>query len=57
VLDVTYNSTNNELVRTNTLVKSGIVKIDAAPFKAWYEQFYGITLGQKKKVRSKTYPF
>ena len=51
VLNVVYNSTNNELVRTNTLVKSGILQIDAAPFKAWYEQFYGVVLGQKKKVR------
>merc|ERR1711981_202957 len=49
VLNVVYNSTNNELVRTNTLVKSGILQIDAAPFKAWYEQFYGVVLGQKKK--------
>ena len=48
VLNVVYNSTNNELVRTNTLVKSGILQIDAAPFKAWYEQFYGVVLGKKK---------
>merc|ERR1711998_112673 len=46
VLNVAYNSTNNELVRTNTLVKSGIVQIDAAPFKQWYEQFYGVKLGK-----------
>merc|ERR1711981_271784 len=44
VLNVSYNSTNNELVRTITLVKSGIVQIDA-PFKQWYEQFYGVKLG------------
>ena len=48
VLNVVYNSTNNELVRTNTLVKSGIVQIDGAPFKQWYEQFYGVKVGQKK---------
>merc|ERR1712167_419925 len=48
VLNVAYNSTNNELVRTNTLVKSGIVQIDAAPFKQWYEQHYGIKIGKKK---------
>jgi len=48
VLNVVYNSTNNELVRTNTLVKSGIIQIDAAPFKAWYEQFYGAKIGSKK---------
>merc|ERR1711861_41049 len=47
VLNVSYNSTNNELVRTNTLVKSGIVQIDAAPYKQWYEQFYGVKIGRK----------
>merc|ERR1712224_163828 len=48
ILNVVYNSTNNELVRTNTLVKSGIVQIDAAPFKQWYEQHYGVKIGKKK---------
>merc|ERR1712046_116171 len=48
LLNVSYNSTNNELVRTNTLVKSGIVQIDAAPFKQWYEQHGGIKIGKKK---------
>merc|ERR1712023_222658 len=48
LLNVAYNSTNNELVRTNSLVKSGIVQIDAAPFKQWYEQFYGVKIGKKK---------
>merc|ERR1711998_314255 len=47
LLNVSYNSTNNELVRTNTLVKSGIVQIDATPFKQWYEQFYGCKIGKK----------
>merc|ERR1739848_265447 len=49
LLNVVYNSTNNELVRTNTLVKSGIVQIDAHPFKQWYEQFYGVKLGKATK--------
>merc|ERR1712093_223721 len=48
LLNVVYNSTNNELVRTNTLVKSGIIQIDGHPFKQWYEQFYGVTIGKKK---------
>merc|ERR1711970_1243390 len=48
VLNVVYNSTNNELVRTNTLVKGGIVQIDAAQFKQWYEQHYGVKIGKKK---------
>merc|ERR1712137_1342766 len=47
LLNVSYNSTNNELVRTNTLVKSGIVQVDAAPFKHWYEQFYGVKVGKR----------
>ena len=32
IMDVTYNASNNELVRTKTLVKSAVVQIDAAPF-------------------------
>ena len=31
ILDVVYNALNNELVRTQTLVKSAIVEVDAAP--------------------------
>ena len=33
ILNVVYNSSNNELVRTNTLVKNTIVKVDATPFR------------------------
>ena len=33
-----YNASNNELVRTNTLVKGAIVQVDATPFRQWYEQ-------------------
>jgi small subunit ribosomal protein S8e len=32
-----YNASNNELVRTNTLVKGAIIQVDAAPFRQWYE--------------------
>ena len=49
VLDVVYNASNNELVRTKTLVKSAIVQVDAAPFKQWYLQHYGVEVGRKKK--------
>eukprot|EP00916_Digyalum_oweni_P023558 GHVL01039091.1.p1 GENE.GHVL01039091.1~~GHVL01039091.1.p1 ORF type:complete len:172 (+),score=26.53 GHVL01039091.1:45-560(+) len=38
ILDVVYNASNNELVRTKTLVKNAIVQIDAAPFKLWRNQ-------------------
>ncbi|KDP39216.1 hypothetical protein JCGZ_00973 [Jatropha curcas] len=50
ILDVVYNASNNELVRTQTLVKSAIVQVDAAPFKQWYLQHYGVDIGRKKKV-------
>ncbi|KAL8172505.1 hypothetical protein V2J09_024309 [Rumex salicifolius] len=50
VLDVVYNASNNELVRTQTLVKSAIVQVDAAPFKQWYLQHYGVDIGRKKKA-------
>ncbi|CAJ2670078.1 unnamed protein product [Trifolium pratense] len=53
LLDVVYNSSNNELVRTQTLVKSAIVQVDAAPFKQWYLQHYGVEIGRKKKTASK----
>jgi len=33
IVDVIYNASNNELVRTKTLVKNCIVTIDATPFK------------------------
>merc|ERR1711931_191761 len=48
ILDVMYNASNNELVRTKTLVKNAIVQVDATPFKQWYECHYGTPLGRKK---------
>ena len=53
ILGVVYNASNNELVRTNTLVKNCIVQIDATPFRQWYEQHYGVAVGKKKKVVAK----
>jgi len=50
VLDVVYNSSNNELVRTKTLVKNAIIQIDALPFKQWYQQHYGQDLGKKQEI-------
>jgi len=49
LLDVVYNASNNELVRTQTLVKSAIIQVDAAPFRQWYLQHYGVDIGRKKK--------
>jgi len=48
ILDVVYNASNNELVRTKTLVKNCIVQIDATPFTQWYANHYGINLNTKK---------
>lgn len=53
VLDVVYNASNNELVRTKTLVKNSIIQIDAAPFKSWYEKHYGVKIGSKKIAKDK----
>ena len=44
ILNVVYNASNNELVRTNTLVKNCIVTIDATPFANWYLNQYGVPL-------------
>jgi len=49
IVDVMYNSSNNELVRTKTLVKNAIVLIDATPFRTWYENHYASPLGKGKK--------
>jgi len=49
ILDVVYNASNNELVRTKTLVKGAVVQVDATPFRQWYEAHYGSALGKKKK--------
>ena len=52
VLDVVYNATNNELVRTKTLVKNAIVRIDATPFRQWYLKHYDVELNKKKVEES-----
>jgi small subunit ribosomal protein S8e len=49
ILNVVYNAQSNELVRTNTLVKGAIIQVDATPFRLWYEQHYGVSLGRRKK--------
>lgn len=69
ILDVVYNASNNELVRTKTLVKNCIVQIDSTPFKQWlevlmcfvlhqlyvyrYEMHYGLPLGHKRSKAAK----
>ncbi|KAJ1917671.1 ribosomal protein S8A [Mycoemilia scoparia] len=49
ISNVVYNASNNELVRTNTLVKGAVVQIDATPFRQWYEGHYAQVLGKKGK--------
>ncbi|GLG99992.1 hypothetical protein R5R35_000449 [Gryllus longicercus] len=51
IIDVVYNASNNELVRTKTLVKNAIVVIDAVPFRQWYEAHYALPLGRKKTAK------
>ena len=52
ILDVVYNASNNELVRTKTLVKNCIVTLDATPFKQFYEAHYLLPLGRKKEAKA-----
>ncbi|RHY09843.1 hypothetical protein DYB25_003623 [Aphanomyces astaci] len=54
ILIVLYNASNNELVRTNTLVKNAIIQIDAHPFRQWYEAHYGVKIGVKKSQEGET---
>jgi small subunit ribosomal protein S8e len=49
ILDVVYNATNNELVRTKTIVKNSIVQVDTTPFKKFYAEHYDVELGKKKQ--------
>eukprot|EP00764_Aduncisulcus_paluster_P010197 gnl/Carplike_NY0171/349_a483_4908.p2 GENE.gnl/Carplike_NY0171/349_a483_4908~~gnl/Carplike_NY0171/349_a483_4908.p2 ORF type:complete len:197 (+),score=68.15 gnl/Carplike_NY0171/349_a483_4908:55-645(+) len=50
ILDVVYNATSNEMVRTKTLVKGAIVTIDATPFRDFYQRSYGELLPSKVKA-------
>ena len=40
IQNVMYNASNNEYVRTNTLVKNTIVRIDSAPFRKYVAKHY-----------------
>ena len=51
ILEVLYNATNNELVRTQTLVKNSIVSVDPTPFKYyWYIHYDAEDNGKKVKL-------
>ncbi|KAI6119840.1 ribosomal protein S8e/ribosomal biogenesis NSA2 [Pisolithus croceorrhizus] len=47
IIGVVYNASNNELVRTNTLVKGAIIQVDATPFRQWYEAHYAQPITKK----------
>jgi small subunit ribosomal protein S8e len=49
VIVVAFHPSNNELIRTNTLTKSAVVQIDAAPFRQWYEAHYGQSIGRRRQ--------
>lgn len=51
IIDVVYNASNNELVRTKTLVKNCIVLVDSLPYRQWYEAHYATPLGRKKGAK------
>lgn len=51
IIDVVYNASNNELVRTKTLVKNCIVLVDSTPYRQWYEAHYALPLGRKKGAK------
>ena len=63
IVEVVFNATNNELVRTQTLVKNCIVAIDPTPFKYyWYIHYDDNKItrmpeisdpDRKKKIRRK----
>ncbi|KAM4811517.1 small ribosomal subunit protein eS8-like [Urocitellus parryii] len=51
IIDVVYNASNNELVRTKTLVKNCVVLIDSTPYRQWYESHCALPLGRKKGAK------
>ena len=51
IIGVVYHPSNNELVRTNTLTKSAVIQIDAAPFRQWYEAHYGQPIGRRRQQK------
>jgi len=56
IVDVLYHAANNEHIRTKTLTKSGVVQIDATPFKQWYLNHYNVDLSKGIEERQKEDP-
>merc|ERR1712071_616918 len=42
IVDVVYNATSNELIRTKTLVKGALIVVDGTPFRSYYENHYAL---------------
>lgn len=51
IIDVVYNTSNNELVCTKTLVKNCIMLIDSTQDPQWIESCYALLLGHKKGLK------
>ncbi|ELW61695.1 40S ribosomal protein S8 [Tupaia chinensis] len=51
IINDIYNASNNELIRTHTLVKNRIMLIDSTPHRQWYETHCTLFLGPKKGGR------
>ena len=51
IVEVIYNATNNELVRTQTLVKNSIVAVDPTPFKYyWYIHYDDVKMPKLPEI-------
>lgn len=52
IQNVLYNATNNELVRTKTLVKNSVILIDATPFANYINtRYYGVKGDKLKETK------
>ncbi len=52
ILEVLYNASNNELVRTQTLVKGCIVSVDPTPFKYyWYIHYSDVKVNKLPEIQ------
>ncbi|EPQ14720.1 40S ribosomal protein S8 [Myotis brandtii] len=51
IIDVVYIASNNELIRTKTLVKNCILLVDSTLHQQWYEPHYTLPLGCKKGAK------
>ena len=50
ILDVVYNATSNELVRTKTLMKGCVVQIESTPLKSYFVSKYGMDMVDREQL-------